>query len=1073
VADPHFFSRGDIGRHTLAQDKTDRLSVLRKKAEAFLDGQKKHKKSNSQASSNLIEELHVHQIELEMQNEELQKTQQQLEDSRDRYSDLYDFAPIGYLTCDVDGRIISANLTCAKMLGVERSSLKGAMLYRSVPRESQDALFLHRQGIINTGKRQACELKLVRKDRTSFDALLESVPIQDTSDKTLGFRTIISDITEKKKTEDGIKRGLARFPDESPYPIVRIGSDGSVIYANRPAKSFLSGLDSAEGKQAPARWKGWIAKARADKSVYTADAEYSGRIYTFDIMHIEEAGYTDFYIHDVTERRKAEEALKENEERFRLLSDLSFEGLAIHEEGMILTINQTFAKMFGYGHAELIGKSVLNLAAPESVDLIKKKSVSTEDETYEAVGLRKDGTKFIGQLSVRPLDYKGCKCRFISIRDITEKKKAEEALRASEEKLSTVLKKSPIPTAVGGFDGSIISFNEALEELIGYKQSEIKDTRDWSEKLYPDKKYREFVDKNIKQALDGKEQDCVQFAVTCKDGSEKIVEFHTSFFGEGLVIQMVDLTEKKNAEEKLKESDRKYKCLFETSRDAIMTLEPPSWLFTSGNPSTVKMFRCEDEKGFISYAPFELSPEHQPCGKDSKTKALEMINKAMEEGSNFFEWMHRRADGQEFPATVLLTRVEIESGKPFLQATVRDKTVQKFLADEKERLHMQAQERLSVIEKQNQKLIQLQNQLKAYSKVLENRVKKFEEKNVALTDKEKLCLYGLVAYPDLNDRELSQKLNLNRSTITSIRNRLKSEKWYAELNIPNLHALGCQALTFVYGRFNNHKNAAAYRSKFAPRCMIHAIGAVDNFVTVFAPTDIIMLQKEIDSLLLLATKQKVMTKLPAIVHFPFELSRVHALFDHANLLHSAFKLDIAKEVRQEIFCPPGMKLNKNMKDVLYALVKYPGATTAEIARKLRLARPTVANIQKNLWRGGLYRRAVIPNIKKLGFEFINMWHAKFKMERVGEVKTELDNIVADRLPASILITQNKEAIALQVFRNYQEQTALWGDRLQKYTNRKLLSDDSVTMILETDKIKNIIIDFVPITRQLLGVNDDI
>jgi C4-dicarboxylate-specific signal transduction histidine kinase len=126
--------------------------------------------------------------------------------------------------------------------------------------------------------------------------------------------------------------------------------------------------------------------------------------------------------------------------------------------------------------------------------------------------------------------------------------------------------------------------------------------------------------------------------------------------------------------EELVVSQKRYKILFETNRDAIVTLSPPGWLFTAGNQAAVEMFRCKNEGHFISFAPFELSPEFQPDGKPSKDKALEMINIAMERGSHFFEWRYKKLDGDEFPATVLLTRVEIEKGKPFLQATVRDIT---------------------------------------------------------------------------------------------------------------------------------------------------------------------------------------------------------------------------------------------------------------------------------------------------------------------------------------------------------------------------------------------------------------
>jgi len=137
-----------------------------------------------------------------------------------------------------------------------------------------------------------------------------------------------------------------------------------------------------------------------------------------------------------------------------------------------------------------------------------------------------------------------------------------------------------------------------------------------------------------------------------------------------------ELLEHKRVEQSLGQSEAKYRILFESSQDAIMTLAPPSWRFTSGNPATVEMFATKDEAEFISLGPCEVSPEIQPDGRRSAEKAREMIETAIREGSHFFEWTHRRFGGDEFPATVLLTRVEID-GQMLLQATVRDITAQK------------------------------------------------------------------------------------------------------------------------------------------------------------------------------------------------------------------------------------------------------------------------------------------------------------------------------------------------------------------------------------------------------------
>jgi len=127
------------------------------------------------------------------------------------------------------------------------------------------------------------------------------------------------------------------------------------------------------------------------------------------------------------------------------------------------------------------------------------------------------------------------------------------------------------------------------------------------------------------------------------------------------------------AEEELAE---RYGVLFTFSKDAIITLEPPSWKFTSGNFAAIKMFNIKYEKNLTSLGLSNLSPKKQPDGQLSSIKIKKMIEKAVKEGGVFFEWTHKRYKGKNFPATILFSRVK-EGGKTYLQATIRDISEQK------------------------------------------------------------------------------------------------------------------------------------------------------------------------------------------------------------------------------------------------------------------------------------------------------------------------------------------------------------------------------------------------------------
>ena len=250
----------------------------------------------------------------------------------------------------------------------------------------------------------------------------------------------------------------------------------------------------------------------------------------------------------------------------------------------------------------------------------------------------------------------------------------------------------------GGPHGVFLEANPAIAEMFGYDSVDEFKTVHVSD-LYLDPTDRQkFVDAILEKGfvtekeiqLKQKNGTPIWGAVTAKIHYDKNGNIQ---WIDGVIE---DITERKQTEEKLRESEERFRQLFESSRDALMTLAPPSWKYTSGNPAAIQLFGARDEDEFTSLSPWNISPEKQPNGCASKEKALEMITTAMKNGSHFFEWTHKQINGDSFPATVLLTRMET-AGETFLHATVRNITEQKKAEAELHRIQRQRLDRLKSI----------------------------------------------------------------------------------------------------------------------------------------------------------------------------------------------------------------------------------------------------------------------------------------------------------------------------------------------------------------------------------------
>lgn len=157
------------------------------------------------AALSLMQDLQIHQIELELQNEELRQTQEALELARARYFDLYDLAPVGYVTLNAKGLVQEANLTAAMVLQVTRKDLPLQPFSRFIAAEDQDRYYLHLRQLVTTGAPQQCELRLKRAEGSPLWIRLEATAVQDGLNEAIDYRMVMSDITVRVQAEIALR----------------------------------------------------------------------------------------------------------------------------------------------------------------------------------------------------------------------------------------------------------------------------------------------------------------------------------------------------------------------------------------------------------------------------------------------------------------------------------------------------------------------------------------------------------------------------------------------------------------------------------------------------------------------------------------------------------------------------------------------------------------------------------------------------------------------------------------------------------------------------------------------------
>ncbi len=383
-------------------------------------------------------------------------------------------------------------------------------------------------------------------------------------------------------------------------------------------------------------------------------------------------------------------ALKKREKEYRLLFEQNLAPIYLTTpEGQVLNCNNAFAQLLGYESRE----EVMSCQATEFYfkNADRKTSLAKLKQHGAVSGLetrmrRKDGTpvwvleevKLLKDDSKYPIRIHGTAI------DITERKIAEEALQESEERYSQLVQYAPAGIyELDLVNNKYISVNDVMCEYTGYTREEFLSLSPLD--LLTEASAQKFLERWAKMMSGESVSGTVEYEAKGK-GDRRfwiILNVRYTYNKEGIATRATvvvhNITERKRAEESLKESEERFRRLFEDSADAILLLEENR--FVDCNRAALTMLKLDSKDQLDNIHPANISPTRQPDGQLSTEKAEEMIARAWAKNGHRFEWVHVRANGEEFPVEVLLTPM-VHRGKKILHTVWRDITNRKKLEEQ-------------------------------------------------------------------------------------------------------------------------------------------------------------------------------------------------------------------------------------------------------------------------------------------------------------------------------------------------------------------------------------------------------
>ena len=536
-----------------------------------------------------IESLRQRVMELEHCEEERKRTEE-------IFLDLFNATEEVVLLMDRKGIILRANKNAARLYGVPMERLPGTSIYDLIPGDRVESNKGKVKTVLETRKPVRFEGRLEEKvfENWLYPVLYDGSEVQR-------IAIYVRDITERKRLEGIVKQTEEKYRniyENAMEGIFQIGPDGGFISAN-PSLAHIHGYDSPED----------LTKTVSDiRSLYINPDDHhrlinllfeQGAVQNYEAKMYRKDGslqwistnvrlvkdpqgrplYYEGTMMDITNRKMAEEAFAESEERYRTAIEHSNDAVSTILGDKIQYVNRRFVEIFGYDKREdIIGKPVSLVVHPDDRDRVlainqRRQRGEPVPSRYEFKGMTKDGRLIYIEVSATSIVYRGTPEYLVYLRDITERKVAEEILQNERNRFRILSESAPFGIIMIDKEGVFNYINPKFKELFGYDLDEVPNGLEWFRKAFPDPKTRkEVISAWIGYLRNTRPGEKVPrtLPATCKDGTQKIIHFIPVRLATGeYIVTLEDITERIQAHEALVKSHQELEQLNRAKTKAV------------------------------------------------------------------------------------------------------------------------------------------------------------------------------------------------------------------------------------------------------------------------------------------------------------------------------------------------------------------------------------------------------------------------------------------------------------------------------------------------------------------------